>query len=64
MLIVDLKGGMSIEKALKEMKKKVSRTKLVQELRERKEYTKPSVKRRTVVNKAKHIQRINSTPEK
>ena len=63
MLIVEIKGGMSIEKALKEMKKKVSRTKLVQELRDRKEFTKPSVKRRSVVNKAKYIQRLKNSPE-
>lgn len=63
MLIVDLTGGLSIEKALKEMKKKVTKTKLVQELRERKEHTKPSVKRRTEVNKAKYIQRLKKTPE-
>ena len=59
MLIVDLKGGMSIEKALKELKRKYTKTKLVNELRERKEFTKKSVKRRNVVNKAKYIQALH-----
>lgn len=63
MLIVEIKGGMSIERALKEMKKKVSRSKLVQELRDRKEFTKPSVKRRSVINKAKYTQGLKNSPE-
>jgi len=63
MLIVDLKGGMSIEKALKELKRKFTKTKLLTELRERKEFTKKSVKRRSEVNKAKYIQSIHNKIE-
>jgi len=63
MLIVEIKGGMSIEKALKEMKRKFTKTKLLTELRNRKEFTKKSVKRRKEVNKAKYIQSITGSNE-
>lgn len=63
MLIVEIKGGMSIEKALKEMKRKFTKTKLLTELRNRKEFTKKSVKRRKEINKAKYIQSLNDTNE-
>ena len=45
MLIVKVKNG-NINKALKVLKQKVRNTKQNQELRERKEYTKDSVKKR------------------
>jgi len=45
MLIVSVKNG-NIEWALKEYKKKVQSTKQIEELRERKNFTKPSVRKR------------------
>ena len=45
MLIVSVKGG-NIEWALKDYKRKVQSTKQIEELRERKNFTKPSVKKR------------------
>ena len=45
MLIVSVKGG-NIEWALKEYKKKVQFTKQVEELRDRKNFTKPSKRKR------------------
>ena len=45
MLIVDVKNG-NIESALKQYKKKVQSSKQIEELRERKNFTKPSVKKR------------------
>ena len=45
MLIVSVKNG-NIEWALKEYKKKVQSTKQIEELRDRKNFTKPSVKKR------------------
>lgn len=56
MIIVKLKKGDNITKALKLFKQKVKNTKLIKELREREYYEKPSVKRRK--NKKKAI-RIN-----
>lgn len=41
-----------LEKALKVLKSKVQKTKMIQEFRGRQEYVKPSEKRRTVVKKA------------
>jgi small subunit ribosomal protein S21 len=55
MLIIEVKNG-EIEKALKQLKRKFDKTKTIKELRNRKEYVKPSVIRRTEVNKAKFIQ--------
>jgi len=43
MLIVQVKEGEAIEKALKKFKKKFEKTGVVKELRERQKYTKPSV---------------------
>jgi small subunit ribosomal protein S21 len=51
MLIVNVKNG-NIEKALKVLKKKVRNTKQNQELREREEYVKPSIKKREKKNTA------------
>ena len=45
MLIVSVKGG-NIEWALKEYKKKVQSTKQIEELRDRKNFTKTSVRKR------------------
>jgi small subunit ribosomal protein S21 len=45
MLIIDVKNG-NIEFALKQYKKKVQFIKQIEELRERKNFTKPSVKKR------------------
>jgi small subunit ribosomal protein S21 len=46
MLVVQLKEGDTLEKALKKFKKKFEKTGVVKELRERQKYTKPSVRRR------------------
>ena len=43
MLIVPIKEGETIEKALKKFKKKFEKTGVVKELRERQKFTKPSV---------------------
>jgi small subunit ribosomal protein S21 len=52
MLIVDIKNG-NIEAALKEYKRKVQKIKQIEELRERKEFTKKSVKNRLQIEEAK-----------
>lgn len=57
MLIINVKGSDSIDRALKILKRKVSDTKQLQILRERKEFEKPSVKRRSQILKAKYIQK-------
>ena len=56
MIIVDLSKEKSIETALRTYKQKVQKTKQVQKLRERQEFTKPSVKKRTEKLKAVYVQ--------
>jgi small subunit ribosomal protein S21 len=52
MLVVDIKHG-NIELALKEYKRKVQKLKQIEELRERKEFIKKSVKKRLQLEEAK-----------
>lgn len=47
MLIIPVKEGEPIDKALKKFKKKFDRTGTLRELRRRQHFTKPSVERRT-----------------
>ena len=56
MIIIDLNKYKSIEHALKVYKQKHNKIGTVQELRERQSFTKPSVKRRAEVLKAKYKQ--------
>ena len=61
MLIIKVdnkKGG--IEKALKTLKAKTKQTKQVEQLRDRKEFEKPSVKRRKEVLKAIYVEQIKN----
>ena len=46
MLIINVKEGESIDRALKRYKRKHRDTKLIKEVRRRKNFTKPSVERR------------------
>ena len=63
MIIVPVKEGESIDRALKKLKRKFEKTGVVKELRERQKFTKPSVKRREVVNKAIYIQQLQQSEE-
>ena len=58
MLIVAVKDNESIDKALKKFKKKFERTGVVRELRDRKNFEKPSVTRRQDIIKARYINKI------
>jgi len=53
-----------IDKALKVWKNKVKETKQNSTIKDRKEYVKPSVKRRDEMIKAKYIQKIKDHEEK
>jgi small subunit ribosomal protein S21 len=59
MLIVDLSKEKSIESALRTFKGKVLKTKLVQKLREKQEFIKPSVTKRKQKLKAVYLQKKN-----
>ena len=54
MLIIEVKEKESIERALKTYKRKFIRTGVLKELRRRKHYVKPSIKRRTELLKAEY----------
>ncbi|MBN3662567.1 MAG: 30S ribosomal protein S21, partial [Ornithobacterium rhinotracheale] len=60
MLIVPVKDGESIERALKRYKRKYDRTRIVKELRERQQFTKPSVLRRQEIIRASYKQKMQS----
>ena len=52
MLIVEVKDNENIDRALKRYKRKFQQAGVMKELRSRREYTKPSVKRRNEIMKA------------
>ena len=58
MLIVQIKEGDNIEKALKKYKKKFEKTGVVKQLRERSKFTKPSIVCREQVIKAVYKQKL------
>lgn len=60
MLVIPVKEGENIERAIKKYKKKFEKTKVMREIRTRKEFIKPSVLRRQEVIKASYKQRIKS----
>ena len=64
MLIIKVKEGENIEKALKQYKRKFNATGVVKELREREHFTKPSMKRRNIVKKAIYVQDLKDKEEK
>jgi small subunit ribosomal protein S21 len=63
MIIVPIKEGENIEKALKKFKRKFEKTGTVKELRERQAFTKPSVKKRDVIKKAIYIEQLQREEE-
>ncbi|HNX44389.1 MAG TPA: 30S ribosomal protein S21 [Bacteroidales bacterium] len=64
MIIVPVKEGESIDRALKKLKRKFEKTGVVKELRERQKFTKPSIKRREEVLHAIYVQQLQQQEEK
>ncbi len=58
MLKIKVQDGESIERALKRLKYKFRNTKMLQQLRDNQNFTKKSVIRRRVIQKASYIQGI------
>ncbi len=54
MLIINVKDEESIDRALKRYKRKFRNVRLIQELRKRKHFTKPSVERRNQLLNAEY----------
>ena len=63
MLRVIVSEGDKIDRALKQFKRKVSNTKLIQECRARQEFEKPSVRSRKKHLKAVYVQRLRNEEE-
>lgn len=63
MLIVKVKDGEKIERALKRMKRKYRDTKVLQNLRDNQHYTKKSVAKRKQNQKAAYIQSLKDKEE-
>ncbi|MDR1719157.1 MAG: 30S ribosomal protein S21 [Dysgonamonadaceae bacterium] len=58
MIIVPLKEGENIERALKKFKKKFEKTGIVKELRKRQAFSKPSVEKRKQKIHAIYVQKL------
>lgn len=63
MIIVPVKEGENIERALKKFKRKFEKTGAVRELRARKNFEKPSAKKRIAHEKAVYVQRLRLLEE-
>ena len=63
MLIIPIKEGENIDRALKRFKRKFDKTGTKRSLQTRKQYTKSSVKRRATLQKAQYIQRLRDQEE-
>jgi len=61
MLIVNIQNTENLERALKTLKSKVIKTKQNQELLNRKEYVKPSVKKRKNLLKAIYTNKLKNS---
>lgn len=57
MLIINVKDSESIDRALKKYKRKYNQVGVLKELRRRKHFTKPSIKRRNEMLKAAYKQK-------
>ncbi|VVV01251.1 30S ribosomal protein S21 [Mesonia oceanica] len=62
-LVIPVKDGENIERALKRFKRKFDRTKTMRELRSRQNFIKPSVKNRSKIQKAQYIQHLRDQEE-
>ncbi len=63
MLIIKVKDGEKIDRALKRLKRKFRDTQVLQNLRDKKEFTKPSVERRQQIKKAQYVQSLKEKEE-
>ena len=63
MIIVPVKEGENIEKALKKFKRKFEKTGVVKELRARQQFDKPSVLKRLKMEHAIYVQKLRDAEE-
>ncbi|UMY65745.1 MULTISPECIES: 30S ribosomal protein S21 [unclassified Flavobacterium] len=63
MLIIPIKDGENIDRALKRYKRKFDKTGTIRQLRARQAFVKPSVTRRMQIQKASYIQGLRDAAE-
>lgn len=63
MIIVPVKDGENIERALKKFKRKFDKTGTTRELRDRKTFEKPSVRKRAAHMKAVYVEKMQLRDE-
>ena len=63
MIVVPVKEGENIEKALKKFKRKFEKTGVIKELRTRQAFEKPSVANRKKIMRAIYIQKLQQVEE-
>lgn len=59
MIVVPVKEGENIERALKKFKRKFEKTGVVKELRSRQQFNKPSVVKRLAMEHAIYVQKLH-----
>ncbi|MBT8286500.1 MAG: 30S ribosomal protein S21 [Flavobacteriaceae bacterium] len=63
MLIIPIKESENIDRALKRFKRKFDKTGTMRQLRKRKQFNKPSIERRAIVQKAQYIQTLRDAED-
>ena len=63
MIVIPIKEGENIERALKKFKRKFEKTGVIKELRERQAYSKPSIIKRQTKIKAVYLQQLKEEEE-
>ena len=63
MIILPVKEGENIERALKKFKRKFEKTGVVKELRSRQQFDKPSVLKRLKMERAIYVQKLRDAEE-
>ncbi len=63
MLIIPVKDGENIDRALKRFKRKFQRTKTMKQLRDRKQFIKPSVRNRQQLKKAQYVLKMMTSED-
>ena len=63
MIIVPVKDGENIERALKKFKRKFEKTGVIKELRARQQYNEPSVLKRLKMEHAIYVQQLRANEE-
>ena len=63
MIVVPVKEGETIEKALNKLKRKFEKTGVVKELRSRQQYDKPSVLKRLKMERAIYVQKMQQNED-